>query len=54
MAAPESPLQWGRRVNTAECAVYDAAAVLVFALQWGRRVNTAECGGSAQAECSQD
>jgi hypothetical protein len=38
-----SPLQWGRRVNTAE---WRARAYMLRAslwLQWGRRVNTAEC-----------
>src|SRR4051812_39348460 len=40
-------LQWGRRVNTAECAsprLFLASACVVV-LQWGRRVNTAECIG---------
>ncbi len=36
-------LQWGRRVNTAECNMCPAHIVPFEALQWGRRVNTAEC-----------
>ena len=36
-------LQWGRRVNTAECSVGVDARWVEHLLQWGRRVNTAEC-----------
>ena len=36
-------LQWGRRVNTAECALAVIANARHYGLQWGRRVNTAEC-----------
>ncbi len=37
-----SPLQWGRRVNTAECVVGSGRVRGAVELQWGRRVNTAE------------
>src|SRR3954469_9333939 len=36
-------LQWGRRVNTAECSSGLRAQRASSLLQWGRRVNTAEC-----------
>ena len=35
-------LQWGRRVNTAECGIGDTEISAPALLQWGRRVNTAE------------
>ncbi len=35
-------LQWGRRVNTAECWTTPGVSSRRFLLQWGRRVNTAE------------
>src|SRR6478752_6848313 len=38
----ELSLQWGRRVNTAECQSALVADVPQGQLQWGRRVNTAE------------
>ena len=36
-------LQWGRRVNTAECPQPISCSPGMKLLQWGRRVNTAEC-----------
>ena len=43
-SAKPSSLQWGRRVNTAECyAIGSGDDVYWDPLQWGRRVNTAEC-----------
>ncbi len=38
-----SALQWGRRVNTAECSASIPVSSPWRSLQWGRRVNTAEC-----------
>ena len=43
---PLGQLQWGRRVNTAECAATAVEVINWAKLQWGRRVNTAECDGS--------
>src|SRR3954468_15840117 len=39
-------LQWGRRVNTAECRHGCSVSQACRLLQWGRRVNTAECEAS--------
>ncbi len=52
VALRQSPLQWGRRVNTAECNWRDLAVYWLIPLQWGRRVNTAEWGSPGRSSAS--